>query len=111
MPQGQDGVFPHHARPGIAHHGFDLFAALRLVAMHRTIGAGRFAFAETAAFQTDARIIEQTLARRAELGIWRIVMIAAIADDHRLNCFQLTPQSWTLKTGCLGACLGRLRRI
>ena len=33
-------MLPEHLRSGMAHHGFDLFTAFPLVAMHRTLGTG-----------------------------------------------------------------------
>lgn len=61
-------MFPQHARAGITHHVPGLFTPFALVAMHGTIGAGGFGFAETAAFQPHVGIGEKRLAFGAQPG-------------------------------------------
>jgi len=58
VTQAHDGMFPHHARPGVAHHRLDLFAARALVAVDGALGAGWLLRAEAAAFQPRGGIIQ-----------------------------------------------------
>ena len=51
MPDGQQGVIPDHAGPGIAHDLADLFPYILLITMDRTVVAGCLIFLERAVFK------------------------------------------------------------
>ena len=72
-----------HAWPSVPHHAADPFPHRRLVAMHRTVGAGRFAFLVGAPVQTSACVVQQQLALIAEIVLGSVVSMA-IDVDHRL---------------------------
>jgi hypothetical protein len=53
---------PEHTGPGIAHHDFDLVAALAFVAMHWAVGTSRLSSAKPATFQSQRSVLEQIMA-------------------------------------------------
>ena len=79
MPKTEDRVFPNHLRSRIAHHHSDLFAAIALITMHRTFGAGRLLLAEMAAVQTQVHVVHQLLTLGAQIAS---VLIAAVDMQH-----------------------------
>jgi len=92
VTQAHQRMFPHHARSGVTHHDTDLFAAVALVAMHRTICARRFFLAETAALQPHAGVIQKLPTLRAQT-FSRMMMVTAINPHHRRHCFPFPRQT------------------
>lgn len=90
--QAHDRMFPHHARPGMAHYHAGLFAAVALVAMHRTVGARRLFRAETAALQPHAGVVQELPAFRAKT-FRRMMVVAAIYPHHRRHRFPFSRQA------------------
>ena len=91
MTEAEPWMFQHHARTGVTHHDFDLFATVALVAVDGTFGACRLFLAKPAAIQPHIRVIQKTLAFRTECGR-RSVLIATIEFHHRLHCYPFTAQ-------------------
>lgn len=72
-------MLPEHSRSGMAHHSFDLFPAIPLIAMHRTLGAGGLFRAEMAPIQAQAHVAGQFLTFPAQVAT---VLIAAVDAQH-----------------------------
>ena len=79
MVEAEEGMFPEHARTGVAHHDAHLFAPSFLVTVHRAFGAGRFFRAKLATVQSQSSIIQQALAILAQRAV---MMIATIDLNH-----------------------------
>ena len=92
MAGGEDRMPPEHARAGVTHDRFDLFPDVRLVAVDRAFGAGRFGFCERAALQAHCGIVKQSAAFGAQ-GCPRTMHAPAVADDHGFDrlAFSLQP--------------------
>ncbi len=80
MADGQYWMTPDHARSGIAHDVTDLIAQLWLIAMDRTVAAGRLVFLERTILKPQPGVFHQFPALMAEpLGV---VMVPAVESDH-----------------------------
>ena len=75
-------MLEEHARPGKAHHGTDLLAALALVTVDRTFCAGWLLGAKAAALKSDFGVIVQVLAVRAK-AVGRTVLLSTVTLDHQ----------------------------
>ena len=93
MAQTQNRVLPEHSWPGVAHYGFDLLAAVVLVAMHRTVRARRLFTAEPAAIQSHCGIIQKSFALGAET-VGGGVIAVAITLNHRGHRSQLAHETF-----------------
>lgn len=112
VAQAHDRMFPHHARPGMAHYHAGLFAAVALVTMHGAVGTRRLCPAEAAALQPRTGVIQKLAAFRAQTGGMRIppvcseeprksageppallMMVAAINPHHRRHRFPFPRQA------------------
>src|SRR5215471_15051113 len=89
MEQAQHGVLPEHAGSGVAHHGFYLVATGTLITMDWTVGAGGFFGAETAAFEPEPGVSEESFAFFAATDV---VMRAAIDSNHCRHGFPFTSE-------------------
>jgi hypothetical protein len=76
MPDGQDGVPPKHARPGVTHDLLHRRALLRSIAVDRAFRASRFPALETAAPQADPGIFVNFLAGLAQIRPPAMVVLA-----------------------------------
>jgi hypothetical protein len=110
MAQTQNRVPPQHARPGITHHRFDLFAPGALITMDRAFHADGLLHPKPAALQPDGSIIQKPLAFRAKGGLG-IVMALAVTTDHRCNRLPLPGKPLAGKAGAAHrACFPRWPR-
>lgn len=82
VSQTQQWVFPQHPWTCISHDDFDLFPAIALVAMDRTLGASRFFSAESATVQSQTGVIHQAFAFVAKVVA---MLVAAVDMDHRFD--------------------------
>ncbi len=98
MPHGGYGMVKQHARTGKAHHFFDLFAHLRLIAMHRTVGAKGLCFHERTAVGALMGVGFQCAALVAQLALRRFVLLSAIERDH-IGHHVLFPLTFVFKCG------------
>ncbi len=81
-----------HARPSKSHHGFDLLAAIALVAVNRAFGAGRLFGAKPATFQAQPRVVEQVPAFNAQRA-GSPVQMPAIKRNHGVNSSPLSREA------------------
>lgn len=81
MPDGEQGVFEHHAGPGIPHDTPDLFPHAPLVAMDGACGAGGLLRAVGAIPQTFLGVLAQLPAAGTQ-GPFRPVTVPAVHFDH-----------------------------
>ena len=108
MPDAEQGMLPKHFRASTAHHRFDLFAAIPLVTVHRTLGTGRFFLAEATAIQTQVHVVHQPLTFLAQAAT---VLAVAVNMHHRRDGPPLARQSGIGKfrppcgLGCRRCCL------
>ena len=79
MPKTEDRVLPKHLRAGVAHHHSDLFAAIALITMHGTLGAGRLFFAKAASIKAKVHVTNQFLTLPAQIAG---VLVAAVNVQH-----------------------------
>ena len=70
-----------HAWPGVAHDRLRLLAILLLVAMHRTVGAGRFFLTERALLETYLGVVEKL---RAVVTQVSGIVVGRAVDTHHL---------------------------
>ena len=86
VAQAHDGMFPDHARTGIAHHHPDLLAARGLITMDWAIRASRLFRAEPAAIQPHVGVVQKLPAFPTN-SIHRCMMVPAMDANHRFHCF------------------------
>ena len=80
MADGQYWMTPGHAGAGIAHDHANLVTQLRLIAVDRTVAAGRLVFLERTILKPQPGVFHQFPALMAEpLGV---VMVPAVESDH-----------------------------
>ena len=91
--QRQNRMPVKHTRARISHYDSDLLSFIRLVAMHRALGARGLAFLERAFVETGLGIVQKLRAIRAKLS-FVLVLIGAIKANHCLNGFALSIHSW-----------------
>ncbi len=100
VADGEDRVPPEHARPGVRHDHADLLAAMGLVAVDRTMDAGRFRLAVGTSLQPDPRVGLELSTLGAEVA--RTGMVSpAIGRDHRGDrlAFALEPRVFERRRG------------
>ena len=82
----QNRMPTQHTRAGVPHYRPDLLSHLRLVAMHRALGASGLVFMERTSVKTSQRIVPKLSTFRAEFPLASMV-IAAVEAYHGLNGF------------------------
>jgi len=93
VKQRQNRMPVNHAGTGIPHHGPDLLPHSGLVAMHRTLGARRFALLERTLVEALPGITQKLSALEAKL--FSGSMLAMTIDvDHTLNSLVFPCYSW-----------------
>src|ERR1035441_1040001 len=92
VAQAQNRVPPQHARPRVTHHGFDLFAPRRLIAMDRALHADGLLRPEPAPLQSEGSIIQKPLTLPAR-GLPGVVMALAVTANHRGNRLEFASQA------------------
>ncbi len=100
MAEGEKRSAQEQARTGIAHHFPHLLAALWLVTVNRTFGAGGLLVSVRALLKALERIVPEVRTRRTELAL-RSVLVAAVQRDHRLDRLPLALVSRP-HCGCAG---------
>ena len=80
-------MFDYHLRSGMAHDRADLLAAIALVAMHRTLGAGGLLLAEAATVQPEVDVAHQRLALGAQIAA---MLVATVNMQHGGNGLPFT---------------------
>lgn len=74
------------------HDRLHLVATVALIAMDRTLGAGRFPGPKPAVVQPQGGVVQQTTAFRAKAGRCGMAVMA-IAPDHHGHCFPFPRQT------------------
>jgi len=82
MPESHDRMGIEHTWAGVAHHGFDPGAHVRLVAVDRATRAGGLAMPERALLQPVQGVFMQFAAVRAQIRT-PAVMVMAVQAKHR----------------------------
>lgn len=90
MPKTEDRAFPNHLRSRIAHHHSDLFAAIALITVHRTFGAGGLFFPKATAIQPEIHVTHQFVTVPAQIAG---VFITAVNVQHGRDRFPFSGQS------------------
>ncbi len=82
----QNRMPTQHAGAGVPHHCPDLLPHLRLVTMHRALGARGLVSPERTSVKTSQCIVPKLTTLRAEFTLAPVVIVAVEAD-HGLNGF------------------------
>ena len=86
VKQRQNWMSAQHARPSVPHHCPNLLSHVRLVTMHRALGARGLVFPERTSVKTSQCIVQKLSAFMAEFTLAPMVIVA-IEADHRFNGF------------------------
>jgi hypothetical protein len=81
MTDGQYWMTPGHAGPGILHNDTNLIAQLWLIAMDRTVAAGRLVFLKRTILKPQPGVFHQFPALMTELSHGMMV-VPAVESDH-----------------------------
>ncbi len=84
MQDDQDGMVEQHSGAGVPHDGPNLLSPLRLVTMAGAFGACRFGFLKRASLKALIRVLEQSLALRAERML-RLMFTSTIEVNHCID--------------------------
>jgi len=98
MMKSQHRMTICHSRTTIAHDFNDLLTHILFIAVHRTIGTGRFIVPERALLQPFPGIIQKLPAVTAEAAFTAMVSIT-VHIDHHLNGFlfpDYSPGVWSI---------------
>jgi hypothetical protein len=85
MLDGIDGMIPHHAGTGKAHHSTHPFPHVFFIAMHGTLPASLLRFSKLATVQSGMGIFKQGTTFRTKLAV--AFLQPAIKPDHLLHRF------------------------
>jgi hypothetical protein len=79
-----NGMIPHHAGTGKAHHSTHPFPHVFFIAMHRTLPTSLLLFTELATVQSGMGILKQGTTFRTKLTV--AFLQPAIKPDHLFYC-------------------------
>lgn len=93
MPQGEDGVAPEHPWTREPHDVPNLLAFAGSIAVDRAVGAGGLVFAEYAAAEPDAGVIQQAATIPAKPLVMAVPR-SAIDAKHGRHRSVLAAEAW-----------------